>query len=171
MKKLFVNAALLLTIVGLALAQESSRPPEDVDLSGFSGFAWGASRGFVHDEMSNDGAVVLSEGPQDLWYRAEIWGEQVNVIYYFDKNGLLNGGAWLIADLDQKSYWAINDKLRKTYNTKAKLTVRGEEYIKSDMYPAGTDAWIEHTLDLTKKDERSAHAVRYRYQPQDSGEE
>ncbi len=160
MKKLFLLFASL-TIVALAFAQESAKPPED--LSGFSGYAWGASYGFVRQDMENEGYDLVADGPKDLWYLGEFLGGKVQFVYIFDDK-LLTSGMWLLDDVDQASFWEVNSFLTKTYNSKANLKVRGDHLMESELMPVGTDARIIHRLDVVA----NRHEVHYYY---DTGEE
>ncbi len=160
MKKLFLSFAFL-AIAALAFGQQSAMPPKD--LSGFSGYAWGASYGFVRQDMENENYDLVASGPTDLWYRGFILGGEVQIVYIFN-NELLTSGMWVIDDVDQASFWEVNSFLTKTYNSKAKLKVRGDHLMESELTPAGTDARIIHRLDVVA----NRHEVHYYY---DTGEE
>lgn len=160
MKKLFLLFASL-TIVALAFAQESAMPPKD--LSGFSGYAWGASYGFVRQDMESEDYELVASGPTDLWYLGEFLGGKVQMVYIFDDK-LLTSGMWILDDVDQASFWEVNSFLTKTYNSKARLKVRGDHLMESELMPAGTDARIIHRLDVVA----NRHEVHYYY---DTGEE
>jgi len=135
------------------------------DLSGFSGYAWGASYEYIQDTMQDDGYKLLTAGSRDLWYNGEIWGEQLNVVYYFDIEGQLIGGAWLFTSSDEESFWKINRQLKNTYSTDNNVSYKAGEFIRSELLPAGTDAMIKHELDLEDANSRFAHTVRYYFDP------
>ncbi len=160
MKKFFLPIAMLV-MAALAFGQDSAQPPKD--LSGFSGYAWGASHSFVRQDMEKEGYDLVENGPNDLWYLGEILGGKVKIVYIFDDK-LLTSGIWILDDIDQASFWEVNSFLRKTYNAKAKLKVRGNHLMESELMPAGTDARIIHRLDVVA----NRHEVHYYY---DTGEE
>ena len=127
-----------------------------VDMSGFSGYGWGTSIEFITTSMKNEEYDLISSGTKDVWYRGNIVDEKVQLVYLF-QNGLLTGGMWVFDDVDPKSYWKVNEFLRNEYNSKAKLKVRGDDWIESEMEPLGTDARIIHRLDV----EADRHVVHY----------
>lgn len=155
MKGLFFTLALI-ACAALASGEDSAKPPKD--LSGFSGYAWGASSAFIIGTMQEDGYEIYAHDNGALWYRAEVQGEKIYLVYQFD-NDRLNAGQWLFDDADPESYWKVNDYLRSAYNTSARLKVRGED-IESELWPEGTDAYIVHVLDA----EADRHAVYYYFQ-------
>lgn len=138
----------------LVLAQQVSKPPKD--MSGFSGYAWGASQNFIVDSMESEGYDLISNGTKDLWYRGKIMDEKLQIVYYFE-NQILTSGMWIIDDVDLESFWKVNEHLRNAYNSKARLKLKGDDWIESEMEPKGTDAWIIHRLDV----EADRHVVHY----------
>ncbi len=156
MKNLFVSSAFL-AIVALAFGQESAMPPKD--LSGFSGYAWGTSIDYITSDMETEGYELISSGHKDLWYKATIVDEPMNMVYYFE-NGMLISGMWIFDNVDPDSYWKVNHFLRKAYDSSSSLKIRGDEFIESEMRPKGSRAWIIHELDV----EDDNHVVHYYYQ-------
>ena len=154
MKRLFINSVLLLSVVVLAFGQESAKPPSD--MSGFSGYAWGASMNFIIDTMQDEGYDLISSGSKDLWYRGKIIDEKLQIVYYFE-NQILTSGMWILDDVDQESYWKVNELLQNAYNSTPRLKLKGDDWIESEMEPKGTDAWIIHKLDV----EADRHVVNY----------
>lgn len=138
------------------LSQAQVRDDQPIDLSGFSGYAWGASMDFIVDTMQDEGYDLISNSSKDLWYRGKIAGEVLQIVYYFE-NQILTSGMWVLDDVDLESYWKVNEHLRNAYNSKARLKLKGDDWIESEMEPKGTDAWIIHRLDI----EKDRHVVHY----------
>jgi len=155
MKKLFLSLAFLM-FVALAFGQESAMPPKD--LSGFSGYAWASDITYIESSMDTKGFELTASGHRDLWYRGEILGEGLHLVYYFE-NGMLIGGMWIFDHASKDAYWEVNHFLRDAYQSTASLKIRGDNFIESEMGPYGSDAWIIHELDI----ERERHIVHYYY--------
>jgi len=156
--KHLISCFLLALIVLTALAQE--RGVQAIDMSGFSGYGWGTSYEFISNDMNEEGYSLISSGDRDLWYSGKLLDESIKVVYLF-KDDVLTSGMWSIEDVDQESYWIINGFLRKEYNVKVKLRVKGDTLIETTMRPPDTDAVIVHKLDVANK----THVVSYYYQP------
>lgn len=155
MKKLFLSFALL-TMIAMAFGQAE---PVDRDLSGFSGYGWGTSIDFIASSMDEEDYDSIAATREELWYRGQLVGEPLQIVYLF-KSGLLTGGIWVFDIVDQRSFWKINNHLLHEYNTTAKLKVRGETWIETEMRPKDTDALIIHRLDV----DADRHVVNYYYQ-------
>ncbi len=165
MKKLFLSL-LLLTVGALAFSQQlriiSEEPtPGYQNLFGFSGYGWGTRWAFIVLDMEDENYELLygdSAIHRELWYRGNISGEALQIVYHFDKDRLI-GGMWIIDDVDQPSFWAMNEYLQEVYDTNVELTVKNGEWIEAEMLPPDTNAWIIHTLDV----EADSHVVHYYY--------
>jgi hypothetical protein len=164
MKKLLLSFAFL-TIVALAFAQESAMSPKD--LSGFSGYGWGTSYGFVRQDMENENYELVASGPTDLWYRGFIFGGEVQIVYIFSEK-LLISGMWILDDVDYGSFWQVHEFLQNAYNNNHELEdeIRiiasmkdGDGWIESEIWPRETNAKIVHNLDI----EDDLHEVHYYY--------
>ena len=164
MKKLFLSLVLL-TVGALALSEQVEiLAVEDYeDRSGFSGYGWGTSWAYIVLDMEDANYDLLygdSATRKDLWYRGKINGEAVRIVYYFEK-GVLASGMWVIDDVDQPSFWAVNQYLLDSYGSKVELTVENDSVMEAEMLPPGTDAWIIHNLDVGA----DRHVVHYYYRP------
>ena len=145
----------MLCIVGVEDA------PNYVDKSGFSGYGWGTRWAFIVLSMEDENYELLygdSATQKDLWYRASINGEDLKIVYYFE-NGILASGMWVIDDVDQPSFWVINEYLQDSYDSNVELTVKNDNWIEAEMFPPGTNSWIIHNLDV----EENSHTVHYYY--------
>ena len=168
MNRQIILITVVILLAGCASSQPgdngrlSGREAEDqslkavADMSGFSGYAWGASIGFITKTMQDEGYDLISSGSKDVWYRGNIVDEKLRLVYFFE-NGLLTSGMWIFDDVDRESYWKVNEFLQSAYDSTATLEIRGDDFIESEMEPPGTDAWIIHRLDV--EDDR--HVVRY----------
>ena len=154
--KRIINLLAFLSIVALAFAQESAQSPKD--LSGFSGYAWGSSYGYIYQDMQEENYDLLYSTTNDLWYRGNIDGELLQIVYYFESN-ILTSGMWLIDDVDQESFWVVNQHLQNAYNSKVELTIKNDAWIEGKMLPPDTNAWIIHSLDVGM----NRHVVHYYY--------
>lgn len=159
MKKLFVSLAFL-AMTSLAFGQESAQPPKD--LSGFSGYAWGAGIEFIAHHMEDEDYMLLSATCTKLTYHGKIMDDPLILVYGFE-NGRLSSGIWIIDDVDYDSFWRVNEFLQEVYNVKTEPTVRFG-FAEAEMFPRGTNAHIVHNLDI--EDDR--HEVHYYFR---SGEE
>jgi hypothetical protein len=130
------------------------------DLSGFAGYAWGASYGFILESMEDENYDLLARGPRDLWYSGRILDEPLQIVYLFDDQ-LLTSGMWVIDDVDQEAYRIVSNYLSNAYNFKARTTIRDDGLIESEMMPPGTDALIIHSMDVEHND----HVVHYYFKP------
>jgi len=160
MKKFFFPIAMLV-MAALAYGQDSAQPPKD--LSGFSGYAWGAGIEFVTNHMEGEDYDLISASCKDLWYRGKLLNEKLRLVYLFE-DGMLTSGIWIFDDVDYESYWQVSEFLQNTYSTNVEMTVKGDDWIEAEMWPRGTNAQIVHNLDV--EDDR--HEVHYYYR---SGEE
>ena len=133
---------------------------KDKDLSGFSGYSWGASREFVEAGMREEEYDLIASGNRDLWYSGAIADEKLQFVYVFDHD-LLVSGMWIFDDVDKESYWRVNELLRKTYGVSPTPRIRGDVFIESEMTPPNTDARIIHKLDVEHDD----HEVHYYFHP------
>lgn len=159
MKKLFVSLVLL--VVGtLALSEQVEIiAVEDYDdPSGFSGYGWGSSYDFIREDMADEGYVLLYSADRDLWYRGNINGEWLQIVYYFEHE-VLTSGMLIMNDVDQPSFWVVNEFLQDMYDTNVELTVKNDGWIEAEMRPKGANAWIIHSLDV----EQDSHTVHYYY--------
>lgn len=159
MKKLIVSLALL-TLGALALSEQVEiLAVEDYeDRSGFSGYGWGSSYGFIRQDMEQDGYDLLYSTEKDLWYRGNIKGEWLQIVYYFE-HGVLTSGMLVMNDVDQPSFWVVNEYLQEMYEADVELTVKNDNWIEAEMRPPRTNAWIIHALDV----EADRHVVHYYY--------
>lgn len=159
MKKLFLSLALL-TLGAFALSEQVEIiAVEDYDdPSGFSGYGWGSSYGFIRREMEADEYVLLYSTDDQLWYRGYINGEWLQIVYSFEGD-TMSSGMLVMNDVDQESFWAINEFYQEMYDTNVELTVKNDDWIKAEMRPKGSNAWIVHTLDV----EADRHLVHFYY--------
>lgn len=164
MKKFFLPIAMLV-MAALAFGQDSAQPPKD--LSGFSGYSWGAGIEFITDHMEDEEYFLVSATCTKLTYRGEILDEPLTLVYGFE-NGLLDTGLWVFGDVDYESFWKVHDFLQNAYNYKHELEddqriiasmKDGDGWIESEIWPRGTNAQILHNLDI--EDDR--HEVHYYY--------
>ncbi len=160
MKKLFLSFAFLL-IGYLAFAQESAMPPKD--FGGFSGYAWGTDIEYISSDMERDDYELVSASCTNLSYRGKLLDEGLTLIYAFE-NEILVSGIWIFDDVDYDAFWRVSEFLQDTYNSKVELTIKGDDWLKAEMFPSGTNAHIVHNLDVA--DDR--HEVHYYFR---SGEE
>ena len=172
MTRHIILITVLILLAGCASSQPgdngelSGREAEDqsqkavVDMSGFSGYGWGTSIEYITASMQDEDYDLIANGDKDLWYRGKILDEKLQLVYYFE-NGILISGMWVFDDVDPKSYWKVNEFLRNEYSSKAKLNVRGDDSIESEMKPPGTNARIIHRLDVEHDD----HVVHYYFRP------
>ena len=159
MKKLILSLALLVA-GAFAFSQEVEiiAVADYEDPSGFSGYGWGSSYKFIRKDMAEEGYVLLYSTERDLWYRGNINGEWLQIIYYFE-HGVLTSGMLIINDVDQPSFWVVNEYLQDMYDTNVDLTVKNDNWIEAEMRPRGANAWIIHSLDV----ELGSHTVHYYY--------
>jgi hypothetical protein len=127
-----------------------------VDMSGFSGYAWGTKIEYIESSMKDADYELIASGNKDLWYRGEILGEGLHLVYYFE-SGMLVSGMWIFDDVDHQSYGKVNEFLHNTYDSQTKLMIKGDDWIESELEPPGTDARIIHRLDV----EADRHVVHY----------
>ncbi len=153
MRKLFLSFAFLL-IGYLAFAQESAAPPKD--LSGFSGYAWGTDIEYISSDMEREDYELISASCTNLSYHGKLLEERVTLIYAFE-NEILVSGIWIFDEVDHESFWRVNEFLQDTYNSRTEVTANGNDLLKAEMFPRGTNAHIVHNLDVA--DDR--HEVHY----------
>ena len=157
MKKLFLSLVLLIVSALTLSEQVEILAVEDYeDKSGFSGYGWGSSYGFIRQDMKQDGYDLLHSTDNDLWYQGNINGELLQIVYFFEY-GVLTSGMFIMLDVDQPSFWVVNEYLQDTYKTTVELTIKSDNWIEAEMLPSGTDAWIIHNLDV----EEDSHTVHY----------
>ncbi len=158
MKKLILSLALL-TVCAFAFSEQVEIiAVEDYDdPSGFSGYGWGSSYDFIRRDMEEDYVLLYSTDDQ-LWYRGNINGEWLQFVYYFE-HGVMTSGMMVMNDVDQPSFWVINEFLQEMYDTNVELIVRNDNWIEAKMHPPRTNALIIHNLDV----EEDSHTVHYYY--------
>lgn len=159
MKKLILSLALL-TLGAFALSEQVEIiAVEDYDdPSGFSGYGWGSSYGFIRQDMEQESYVLLYSTDDELWYRGNINGEWLQIVFRFEGDAM-NSGMLVMNDVDQPSFWVVNEFLQEMYDTNVELTVKNEDWIKAEMRPKNANAWIIHKLDV----EAERHIVHYYY--------
>ena len=147
MKKLIVLLALA---SAAAFAQQlhivSEEPAPTEDISGFSGYAWGASEDYIQSTMAEQGYELTKKGDRDLWYRGTMLDQGVTIVYLF-RNGLLNGGIWVFDNEELGNFMDVDQFLRKVYDTKAKMTIVIDGPIESEIDAPQAQARIIHILD------------------------
>lgn len=159
MKKFFLPIAMLV-MAALAFGQDSTQPPKD--LSGFSGYSWGAGIEFISHHMEEEDYMLVAATCTKLQYRGKVLDDHLILVYGFE-NGILNSGIWIFDDVNYDAFWRVNEFLQAVYNVKTEPTLRFG-YAEAEMFPRGTNAHIVHNLDIA--DDR--HEVHYYFR---SGEE
>ena len=133
MKKVILSLALLV-IGAFALSQEVEilAVADYEDPSGFSGYGWGSSYDFIRQDMEEEGYELTYSTNKDLWYRGNINGEWLQIVYYFE-HGVLTSGMFVMNDVDQPSFWVVNEYLQEMYGAKVELTFKNDDWIEAEM--------------------------------------
>ena len=130
-----------------------SVPTSTADISGFSGYAFGAEYEFILEDMKSEGREPIEVSDKTLWYAGELEGSTFEFVYLFE-NGLLVSGLWVFQDTSAASFQSIENLLLRTYSSS--VIRANEEGITSHQH-AGPDARIVHLLVTSVP----RHAVHY----------
>lgn len=144
--------AVLVSIVSLFTACVAA-PAPTADMSGFSGYAFGAEYEFILKDMHSESRVPEELNEKAQWYAGVLDGYPVEFAFVFE-NRLLVSGMWVFQDTSSKSFQSIEDLLLRTYSSSV---VRAVEDGVMSYEHHGPDARIIHLLDSREP----RHAVHY----------
>ena len=143
----------ILVPIFFVLTASTSALSVSADISGFSGYAFGAGYDYILEDMRSEGYKPVELIDRTQWYRGELEGYRTEFDYVFN-GGLLVSGMWNFDDTSQSSFRNIEELLNRTYSSSVIRTTRDGVVIREHH---GPDARIVHVLDSA----RIRHTVHY----------